>query len=747
MSSPLPLLDPGNPPDPARWTRAFPLFSTLTPGSAAALAALMEPVSLAPGEAVFARGIESDALCLLVEGEVRATEPGDDGAEVPVRVLRPGEAFDEMQLLAGIQRPLELRAAGEVRLARLRGGDADALAARLPDFREARERMHRRQLLCRLHPAFGAFDARLLDDVEESADWVHPRRGELLFEQDTGSEGLYFVVSGRMRILQYERDGSVRALGEVGMGESVGEMALFGGRRREERVQAARDSVLVGFTSEEFDALVARQPQLLRRVARTLVERLHRGAQGCAARVANVAVVPVTGGVAAGEFCGRLAAALAPFGAVLRLTAAEVEARMAEPGISRAWDDSADSARLLAWLEAQEAAHRFVLYEVEEGATPWTRRCLRQADRVLLVADAAEGPRVGELERALATLEGRVADVHQALVLLHPDGERLPSGTSGWLAERPWVREHHHLRLDRDGDFARLGRVLAGRTVGVVLGGGGARGLAHIGALRALEEAGVPVDAIGGTSMGASIAAQYALGWSTERMVETNRRVFLEMKPHRGFTVPILSLVGTQRPELSGRWVYGDAEIEDLWIPFFCISSDLTTAEMVVHRTGLLRRAALASSSLPAFAVPVLHGNHLLVDGALLNNVPTDVMRESGCGTVIAAEVSVEEDETFTCERVPTAWEVVRNRFSRGRPAVRFPSLMEVIMRATLLHSTYRQRVALQEADLCLRPPIDRFGLMDFHRIDEIVRVGYEDARERVRAWREEEGRAESVPA
>jgi NTE family protein len=205
------------------------------------------------------------------------------------------------------------------------------------------------------------------------------------------------------------------------------------------------------------------------------------------------------------------------------------------------------------------------------------------------------------------------------------------------------------------------------------------------------------------------------------------------MRPHRVFTLPLVSVLSTAKAEVCGRMMYGDLEIEDLWIPFFCVSSNLTTAEMVVHRRGSLLRAATASASLPGIAPPVLEGCQLLVDGALLNNLPSDVMRQLGAGVVIASEVSVEEDAAFTCDRVPTPRQVLKGRLLR-RP-VRFPSLMEVVMRASLLHSVYREREAMELADLCLRPPIDAFGLMEFDALESIVAAGYEYARTAVPAW------------
>jgi predicted acylesterase/phospholipase RssA len=493
--------------------------------------------------------------------------------------------------------------------------------------------------------------------------------------------------------------------------------------------------VLVEFTNAEFDTLVASQPQLMRYVAAGLVERLNRAnTSASAAQVTNLAVLAASPGAPVAAFCERLAEELSRMGPVLRLSAAAVDGYMGQPGIAQSPEETPDSARLLSWIEAREASHRFVVLEGDAEASAWTRRCLHQADRVLLVARADEDPAPTGVERELLNHPRRVTDARQALVLVHPGGaERLPRGTRRWLQPRG-VDAHFHLRWGSGEDMGRLARHLAGRAVGLVLGGGGARGFAHIGMVRALREAGVPIDMIGGTSMGASIAAQLSMGWSPEHVANVNRRVWIKIRPHKLYTVPLISIIGTRGSDAVGKMLYGDTEIEDLWTPFFCVSSNLSTAEMMVHRSGSLLWAATASASLPGAAQPVLMDGQLLCDGALLNNLPTDVARKLGCGIVIAAEVSVEDDAQFCCERIPRVGELLRDRLLR-RNRIRFPSLMELALRASLLHSASSERAALDSADFTLRPPIEGFGLMDFKGLDHLVQVGYEHARAEAAKW------------
>jgi NTE family protein len=725
------LLRPANATNLSSLVSGAPLFTELTEATRAAIAEAMRDLEVAPGDSPFSEDDRIDALYIVREGALRAVERGPNGEGI-VRTIGAGELLDQLQTLAGGVRPVRVLATERSRLAVIPGDVVDALVATHADLRHARERLHRRQLFCRLHGIFGAFDAEFLDELEAAASWTHVERGDSLFAQGDPSTTLYFVISGRLQTMRREPNGVVRTLAESGRGDAIGENDFFTGEPHVASVRAVRDSVVVGVTSQAFDALVAKRPHLLRHITRHIVEQHRRPtvASATSGRVATIAIVSLGTRVRMPDFTERLTTRLSELGSVTRLSSQIVNERMAEPGIAQTTEESADCERLLAWLEGQETKHRFVVYEADPTATEWTRRCLRQADRIVLVAHAHDDPAPGALERELLLGQGRITDAVELLVLVHPDGTRMPSGTNRWLQPRPHVEEHRHVRWTEDADFGRLARILAGRAVGIVLGGGGARGFAHIGILRALREAEIPIDMIGGTSMGAALAAQWALGGSADEIREINHRIWVQMRPHTKLTLPIVSIVGNTLAAKCGRMMYGETEIEDLWIPFFCVSSNLTTAEVMVHRRGSLLDAATASASLPGFAVPTLHGKQLLCDGGVLNNLPTDIMRQLGAGTVIASEVSLEDDTTFLAERVPTPWEVLRRR-------AKFPSVMEVILRASLLHSTRRQQIALDESDFTLHPPVEGFSMMDFPKLSELIDLGYRYARETIATWRD----------
>lgn len=716
---------------------AADLLRTLSPDTRAALVNAAFTASFQPGDPLFPEGAGADALYVIREGLFHAVEPDPPRDPRIVRILGPGDVVDGVLGLVGRSRPVTVPAMERGVATVIPGETVDALVATHPDLRAARDRLHRLQLLCGLSSVFGPIDGVLLHALEAEADWMHLQRGAVLWEQGAPSDGLFFLISGRLAALTVQPNGDEELRHEIGRGETIGASGFLDGRPRKFRVRAMRDSLLVGYTSAEFERLIGQQPQVVRRITAALAARSDAPRHTSRGGVTTVALIPASDRAPLSQLAERLTSSLSRAGSVLRLDASRVDAMLTEPGIAHAEENSPEEERLLAWLDACESRHRFVIFETEPGADAWARRCMRRADRLLLVADARDPWERSRFEHTLMRRVVTATDARTSLVLVHQDGSKPPSGTRMWLDARPEVADHFHVRWDGDGDIHRLARVLAGRSVGLVLGGGGARGFAHIGLLRALTEHGVPIDAIGGTSMGASVAGQFAMGRDAGAIAATSRKVFLEVKPHRGYTVPVLSLVNSRRTELAGRVCYGDAEIEDLWLPFFCVSSNLATADVMVHRRGTLWKAALASSSLPGVGTPVLHQRQLLVDGGLLNNLPTDIMRRMGHGVVIASAVSVDESGAFTCERVPTPWEAVRSRFRNGS-GIRFPSIFEVVLRASLLHSSFRETASVLEADLSVHPAVEEFGLLDFERIDDIVEAGYRKAHAAITQWREQ---------
>jgi predicted acylesterase/phospholipase RssA/CRP-like cAMP-binding protein len=582
-------------------------------------------------------------------------------------------------------------------------------------------------------PFFASLDESTRLELAEQLEPVHAVAGEVILRQGDAGDGLFLVVSGRLRVstaADGAEHGAEHVLYDLGRSAIVGEIALLTGQPRTATVRAVRDSDLLLLRLSSFTSLVGRRPVLLTELTRLLVDRLltvnrlltvdRRQAPPPAARAVAVAAAGKSAGTAA-MVAGQLATQLARTGSVFRVDA-DVVARHLGPGAAQRGPGDPGRAELTGWLHAMERDHDRVIYQPDAEDTAWSRLCLSQSDVVLLAASAGDDPSIGAVEaRAL-----EAGWLRCELVLLHP---ARPAGTAAWLAGRP-VADYHHLCANRPGDVARLARMITGTGCGLVLGGGGARGIAHLGVIRALEEAGVPIDVVGGTSMGAIIAGLCAHGMDHAERVA---RITAVARNGRRLITPTLPLIALSAGRYLDRILtenLGSEPIEDLPLRFFCISANLNRAEEVVHERGSLWPAVRASLALPGIFPPVYSGGDLLIDGSAVDNVPVDVMRgRVGNGRIVAVDVSLEVEPLAAApfEAGLSGWRVLGHRLNPFAPPQPVPSVVDILSRATLLSQVRNQRATLDgdHVDLLLSPPVAGISSLDFKGGLALIEVSY----------------------
>ncbi|MDH4022001.1 MAG: patatin-like phospholipase family protein [Gammaproteobacteria bacterium] len=562
--------------------------------------------------------------------------------------------------------------------------------------------------------------------------------GAWLFRQGDEGDALYLLARG---LLQTWMDSSEpgdaprRMIAEIAPGEIVGEIGMLAGGQRTAGIRAVRDSLLLRMDTAAFDKLGRQRPELIRHIAGGIAARLRDRTAGPAPLrrlVRTIALLPLDGASDVDTLVPRLIAELALDGSTLLLTPARMR-ELGAPGIASGPNQDISPA-LIDWLGEQEDRHRFIVYLADADDPAWSDLALRHADLILLIANAASDPGQRPWEKALLdTTDGPVA--RRALVLMHDGAPERLSGTAAWLKART-VDFHLHLRAGVPDDFARLTRILEGKAIGLVLGGGAARGFAHMGVYRALTEAQIPIDWVGGSSIGAVIAASIAQGGPLDAQLAAARRAFIEGKPFSDVTIPVLSLLrGKRMKTLIDTYLTGD--IEDLPLPFFCTSSNLGHGKLHVHERGPLGLSVQASASLPGVFPPAVVNGQLVIDGGILDNLPVDFMRRRPVSRVIAVDLTSRNNYEVDYEVVPSPWAILAGRLLPFAPRYRVPSFMSLALKAAEIGTMAHVRAAGQRADLLLRPPVSRFSLTDVRAFDEIVKVGYEDARRAIAVWQE----------
>jgi predicted acylesterase/phospholipase RssA/CRP-like cAMP-binding protein len=688
---------------------------------------------------VLAEGEPGDCLYLVLNGRLRAVTHRPDGSEALLNEIGVGETVGEIALLTGEPRTASVYASQPSTLLRMSRAQLDWLRERDSAAAEAItraivERLQRSQLNLALHASklFEGLPEPVLQAIRSKLELRLLRGGETLVRQGEESDALYIAVNGRLRVVQEQEDGRTRTLYELRRGQSVGEIGIITGGPRIATVVAIRDSLVARLTRADFDQLLAAYPAvMLQQFAAPVLRVLGQQSAGVRSpgAVATIAVIPIGRAGALAEFATQLAEALAAAGPTLRLSSADLDTLIGLPGAAQIPGDAPTSLSLVRWLNEQEVSYSYVVYQADPAASHWTERCLRQADRVVLVADAGDDPALSALELALLRPEAAGHAAQRCLVLVHDPATGRPSGTRAWLEPRS-VSAHYHIRRGDPSDMARLARLLTGRGVGVVLSGGGAPGFGHIGALRALREAGVPIDLIGGTSQGGVMACQYAMGWDDATTMAKNRAA---VRHRFDYTFPITALMAGAEMTDAMREMFEDTQLEDLWLPCYCVSVNLSRAALAVHERGPVWKYTRATTSIPGVLPPVIDGGEMLVDGGLLNNLPTDIMRQrEDCGAVIAIDansgIGSVRDQRPPYETSLSGWRVLWQRLNPFAAKPRVPTMGNIMVRIAALNDAMHVKTSRGLADVYMRLTIGKYGLLEFRALEAIVAAGYQTA-------------------
>ena len=560
-------------------------------------------------------------------------------------------------------------------------------------------------------PLFAGLEPVIIRQIAEVAEWLSLPGGSTLFAAGEPSDAMYVVLSGCLGVFSADKRDRRRFMGRVTSGDTVGEMGLISGRPRSAHVVALRDTELTRISSESFKRVFGGHPEAMMRIARLTVDRLEQSqtrARGPRHGARTFTLLPQSVEVDVGGFASDFVKALSQFGRTELVWSVRAESHTSH------------------WFHKIETANDFVVYVGDPTPGRWSNLCIRQADALLLLARA--DAEAGRWQALAGARESNMAPQRAEMILLHD--ETITRGAAGrWLGMQPGVPHHH---VTSKADITRLARLLTGRGVGLVLSGGGARGFAHIGIVKALREAGIPIDLVGGTSMGGILGAGVAQCWSVEELKERFHAAFVEAKPLRDYTLPFVSLVSGRRVSRLLRKDCGDIDIEDLPLTFFCVSSNLTTGHSMVHRRGLLWLWLRASVAIPGVLPPVVHKGEVLVDGGTMNNLPVDAMRELGRGPVIGVDVGADRAFTTDSEEidVPLPWQLMSwLRVRRHRP-----NIFQILWRAGMVNSSAMTAAHREKTDLLLQPPLAQIDMLNWSAFEKAIAAGYEYAVRRLEA-------------
>ncbi|THH33139.1 hypothetical protein EUX98_g1035 [Antrodiella citrinella] len=633
--------------------------------------------------------------------------------------------------------------------------------------------------------------------IDGSLDWVQVNAGQVLWRPGDVSDSFYIVINGRLRTIGDKEGGGVDIIAEYGQGDTVGELDVITSSERSTTLHAIRDTELIRMPQTLFNAISSRNPrttaQLLRMIASRVKDEADSSARGVPSEVSRsninlktVAILPATRNVPVDAFSRKLHAALESIGAPTSyLNQSSVSNHLGRHAFTRM-----GKLKAAGWLAEQEQKYRIVLYVADSSVnSAWTQTCIRQADYVMVIG-MGEDPSLGEYERLLLSMK---TTARKELVLLHPDRAVTPGSTREWLKTRPWIHRHMHVELAgllvpvqrptphpqdpaavtalknlkervqsgiqryrggatgprparsaHSNDFARLARRICGKSIGLVLGGGGARGISHLGVIRALEEYGIPIDHISGTSIGAFVGGLYAreadLISTSGRTKQFSGRMGNIWRTLSDVTYPLVAYTTGHEFNRSIYKAFYDLHIEDMWLPFFCNSTNINTSTMDIHETGYAWRYIRASMTLVGLLPPLCENGNMLVDGGYIDNLPVSTMMSMGASAVIASDVgSIDDNSPRNFGDSVSGWWLLVNRFNPFSNAKNVPAITEIQSRLAYVSSVKTlEEAKVARGCLYMQMPVQQYGTLQFSKFEDIQRDGYHAAMEFLRKWDEE---------
>lgn len=693
-----------------------------------------DTVSYPADHTVFQTHDTSDAYYVIRSGSVDILD--DD---IVLETLNAGQGFGEIGLLAGGTRPSAAITRAETELIKIpREGFTRLIEAR-PDiaiqvFNSIHSRVRRSVLAAALKKSIADYDGRLLPELIDDRYWHTYQSGEVIFEQGAASDTLLIITTGRVSV-QLQDGQESRVLGEVSSGSLIGEMGLLGDSNRIATVVAVRETTAVSIDQAMFKQLMTHYPDFTYQVMATIIGRQKNNLDQYYIQKPvslNFTLLPSQVGLDVHGFGESLLPMLQKHGSAILLDEAAFNTfHGVEQAVQRL-----PMTLIRQWMNDLEQTYDYVVYVADETWSTWTQCITRNSDRMLLVSAATADPTPGELER---TIVANLPEQRYELILLHTPQTTIPAGTAAWLEPRTLYR-HHHIRRGDGAHLARLARLLTGNGIGLVLGGGGARGYAHLGVLQALIEAQVPIDAIGSVSMGAVIGGGLLDALRTPDVMGAMRHktvTYGSRKKLLDMTIPMSALMRSRKVSKAMQGVCGETKIEDGWVPFFCISTNMTKAEVNVHRRGELHQAVRASLSIPGVFSPVVRDDDLMIDGGVMNNFPVDVMRTylEG-GHVIGALVSSGgSSRTYEIDDEINGMRVFLNGILPWRKRERVPSILKTILTAASVNSTSNLDEYRSRTDLLLETNTTPYGILDFDNHAELAVLGYEQHIDKINTW------------
>ncbi|EKP06526.1 MULTISPECIES: patatin-like phospholipase family protein [Leptospira] len=691
------------------------------------------------------------SLCFVLSEKLEETLINTKEKDLVLRELFPGDYF--------LFQPDKILHSGISEILYILPNELNRIVSRLPNWKKwigdlkqenhlfhvSKLRPSKKELMSFLSSVELLFrlDKSTLSKLESRMEWLVIPGGEVLLKQGDSGDSMYILVSGRLSWTVRSENEEILAEGELGKGDILGEMSLLSGDKRSATVVALRTSQVVRIFREDFRKCFANSPEALFQITGTIAHRLgteRNQVYRKSKSVRTVSVFPLNFQENPDEFYRSLQNGLRNFGKTILVDYNSFKNR--ERSLKKR--DTYRLGDLVNWFYDLEKYYDKLIFKTDMQNPGWRETCFRQSDRILVLIDPIL-PFPSYSEEINSMLP---ETIQKELVFLidsdFMDWKRIES----ILKKFPSIT-HSIVRRGMNVDFGRLSRRLTGKSIGVALSGGGAKGFAHLGLLKCFEENEIPVDMISGTSAGAIMGGLFAMGLDSSDILPLIRNFWLDRNLLGDFTFPFVSLVRGKRYSQAIHEFFKDRSIETLPIPFYAIACNLTKAERKVFDRGLLWKAVRSSTSIPGIFPPFAERGELFVDGGLLDNLPGSILKERGAGILISVDLGgggqIDKDEMYHnllgpqyLGEAPSFFNLLFHHLKRKTLKTKYTGFAEIMMRSLMLSSKNNQNRTRKDSDLYIELPVGGYSTFDWDQFQKLYEIGYETGRKKIHIWKNE---------
>lgn len=550
-------------------------------------------------------------------------------------------------------------------------------------------------------------------------------QGEILFEQGDPSDCLYILVEGQLIALIHTEEGKNKVVGTVEKGETVGELGALSNQPRSLTIRASIDCKLLKLSHKQFEIFCHEQPKFISRIIDLIITRSQSTLKILSQKkiYKHIAIIAGNQEAPLNHFLGKLRETIGNDSGYIFL-----DAGLSETEVNQL-------------AEETDKKKQIAIFSLNEDNINNYQSLLKHINILFIVVD-------GDVPTSLSDLSLRLLSKHKTpfatryeLILMHDDDTQLPRGTKDWLIQAKFTM-HYHVRTNNTPDYQRLFRFIQGKAVGVVFGGGGQKGWAHLGVLKALLDANIPIDAIGGTSVGAVAAASYAktINYSKAyKIFENNSNASKNFFGLQNLALPLISIITSKR-QTEALMADFNFDTEDLWLPFFSIASNLSTGKEAVHHEGKLWERLRASAALPGIAPPSIIDGDIYYDGGLLNNLPVDHMQAlmNNEGIIIAVSLSNQPTKhvNYNFPPIVTFWISLIKILKLGYSNYKFPPYMNTFLNSLLIGGATKEKNNELAADILINPHLNQFRLLKINKkiIHDMLEIGYKETQQQLQS-------------